>query len=102
MTTFRNVIYLSGDDYTEAEEHLYPGRTENQVFHGIYMGPPDIDALFRYLMQWEMDGDGELYNSPPWGTGDNTREFNDGEYVLSWSTTYGHCALTHVTEPDDV
>lgn len=57
-------------------------------------------AAYEHLLQWEHgDNDGELRETPPWGSRDNVETF--GEYVMAWNHGLGYVGLVRLEHDDD-
>lgn len=84
MPKYRSVVFLQGDDF--------------QVWYD-YFDANGYDDCFEYLLQWEY-GEGEVYDSEPWGSLDKTYESVDGDnkYVVSYNYNLSYVSLTAVED----
>lgn len=107
MKIYETVIFLQGDDYTQAEEVADAATKaalgdDDPFWPGLYRGCAEwVEALREYLMQWEYGEPVEPYDGPetPWGSSDDV-DISDG-YAVAWNTRYGYAGLTRVKEGEE-
>lgn len=84
---YANIVFMKGDDADEAFAAAgYDGNDSSSI---------DPAALLNYLSQWDYGDESECdtYRGPVSG------DYEDGDYVLSYSWAYGTCGLERkVTE----
>lgn len=82
---FRSIVFLQNpNEGSPAAEWL------NNAWQG------DDDSLVNYLSDFDQDGCGEISESAPWGTSDET--FEHGPYVVSYNRALNYVALNEKLE----